>query len=104
VRREGARLPRKAITLHSACVCLAERTGDFSVRFWRNILAQFFQTVGAARRFGVMAGWAAVLTASFSFLYIAVAITEPPKTTSSPPGIARPPQLPPRWTHAVNMT
>jgi flagellar M-ring protein FliF len=38
---------------------------------------EFFKTVGAAR-FGVMAGVAAVLTAFF--LYIAGAITEPPKT------------------------
>jgi flagellar biosynthesis/type III secretory pathway M-ring protein FliF/YscJ len=37
----------------------------------------FFKQVGAAR-FGVMAGVAAVLTAFF--LYIAGAITEPPKT------------------------
>jgi flagellar M-ring protein FliF len=40
-------------------------------------LPDFFKTVGAAR-FGVMAGVAAVLTAFF--LYIAGAITEPPKT------------------------
>jgi flagellar M-ring protein FliF len=40
-------------------------------------LPEFFKTVGAAR-FGVMAGVAAVLTAFF--LYIAGAITEPPKT------------------------
>jgi flagellar M-ring protein FliF len=40
-------------------------------------LPEFFNTVGAAR-FGVMAGVAAVLTAFF--LYIAGAITEPPKT------------------------
>jgi flagellar M-ring protein FliF len=40
-------------------------------------LPEFFRTVGAAR-FGVMAGVAAVLTAFF--LYIAGAITEPPKT------------------------
>jgi len=39
-------------------------------------LPEFFKTVGAAR-FGVMAGVAAVLTAFF--LYIAGAITEPPK-------------------------
>ena len=40
-------------------------------------MPEFFRTVGAAR-FGVMAGVAAVLTAFF--LYIAGAITEPPKT------------------------
>jgi flagellar M-ring protein FliF len=40
-------------------------------------LPEFFKSVGAAR-FGVMAGVAAVLTAFF--LYIAGAITEPPKT------------------------
>ena len=40
-------------------------------------MPEFFKTVGAAR-FGVMAGVAAVLTAFF--LYIAGAITEPPKT------------------------
>jgi flagellar M-ring protein FliF len=40
-------------------------------------LPDFFKTVGAAR-FGVMAGVAAVLTAFF--LYIAGAITEPPKS------------------------
>jgi flagellar M-ring protein FliF len=40
-------------------------------------LPEFLKTVGAAR-FGVMAGVAAVLTAFF--LYIAGAITEPPKT------------------------
>jgi flagellar M-ring protein FliF len=40
-------------------------------------LPEFFKQVGAAR-FGVMAGVAAVLTAFF--LYIAGAITEPPKT------------------------
>jgi len=40
-------------------------------------LPEFFKAVGAAR-FGVMAGVAAVLTAFF--LYIAGAITEPPKT------------------------
>lgn len=40
-------------------------------------MPDFFKTVGAAR-FGVMAGVAAVLTAFF--LYIAGAITEPPKT------------------------
>jgi flagellar M-ring protein FliF len=40
-------------------------------------LPEFFKTVGAAR-FGVMAGVAAVLTAFF--LYIAGAITEPPKS------------------------
>jgi flagellar M-ring protein FliF len=40
-------------------------------------LPEFFRSVGAAR-FGVMAGVAAVLTAFF--LYIAGAITEPPKT------------------------
>jgi flagellar M-ring protein FliF len=40
-------------------------------------LPDFFKSVGAAR-FGVMAGVAAVLTAFF--LYIAGAITEPPKT------------------------
>jgi len=40
-------------------------------------LPEFFKTVGAAR-FGVMAGVAAVLTAFF--LYMAGAITEPPKT------------------------
>jgi flagellar M-ring protein FliF len=38
---------------------------------------EFFKAIGAAR-FGVMAGVAAVLTAFF--LYIAGAITEPPKT------------------------
>jgi flagellar M-ring protein FliF len=41
------------------------------------VLPEFFKAVGAAR-FGVMAGVAAVLTAFF--LYIAGAITEPPKT------------------------
>ena len=40
-------------------------------------MPEFFKAVGAAR-FGVMAGVAAVLTAFF--LYIAGAITEPPKT------------------------
>ena len=40
-------------------------------------MPEFFKSVGAAR-FGVMAGVAAVLTAFF--LYIAGAITEPPKT------------------------
>ena len=40
-------------------------------------MPEFFKTVGAAR-FGVMAGVAAVLTAFF--LYMAGAITEPPKT------------------------
>ncbi len=40
-------------------------------------MPEFFKTVGAAR-FGVMAGVAAVLTAFF--LYIAGALTEPPKT------------------------
>ena len=40
-------------------------------------MPDFFKAVGAAR-FGVMAGVAAVLTAFF--LYIAGAITEPPKT------------------------
>ena len=40
-------------------------------------MPEFFKTVGAAR-FGVMAGVAAVLTAFF--LYIAGAITEPPKS------------------------
>ena len=40
-------------------------------------MPEFFRSVGAAR-FGVMAGVAAVLTAFF--LYIAGAITEPPKT------------------------
>ncbi|HEX4178837.1 MAG TPA: flagellar basal-body MS-ring/collar protein FliF [Rhizomicrobium sp.] len=42
-----------------------------------DIVPEFFKQVGAAR-FGVMAGVAAVLTAFF--LYIAGAITEPPKT------------------------
>jgi len=41
------------------------------------LVPEFFKAVGAAR-FGVMAGVAAVLTAFF--LYIAGAITEPPKT------------------------
>jgi flagellar M-ring protein FliF len=41
------------------------------------VVPEFFKAVGAAR-FGVMAGVAAVLTAFF--LYIAGAITEPPKT------------------------
>jgi flagellar M-ring protein FliF len=45
--------------------------------FEEDILPEFLKTVGAAR-FGVMAGVAAVLTAFF--LYIAGAITEPPKT------------------------
>ena len=40
-------------------------------------MPDFFKQVGAAR-FGVMAGVAAVLTAFF--LYIAGALTEPPKT------------------------
>ena len=40
-------------------------------------MPEFFKSVGAAR-FGVMAGIAAVLTAFF--LYIAGAITEPPKS------------------------
>ena len=40
-------------------------------------MPQLFKAIGAAR-FGVMAGVAAVLTAFF--LYIAGAITEPPKT------------------------
>ena len=40
-------------------------------------MPEFFKSVGAAR-FGVMAGVAAVLTAFF--LYMAGAITEPPKT------------------------
>jgi flagellar M-ring protein FliF len=62
----------------SGNVCLAERTECFSGRIPReDILPEFFKTVGAAR-FGVMAGVAAVLTAFF--LYIAGAITEPPKT------------------------
>ena len=65
-------------TLQRGNVCLAERDGTFPRAFARRtVLPEFFKAVGAAR-FGVMAGVAAVLTAFF--LYIAGAITEPPKT------------------------
>src|SRR6202042_1547584 len=60
-------------------VCLADTPRDFPGALARRVLPvpEFFKAVGAAR-FGVMAGVAAVLTAFF--LYIAGAITEPPKT------------------------